>query len=138
MMMDTTRLQFLRTIDKHDRLGTGGVIDLLQKPMPEGPALDPVRAALVGEILDAQGGTNSETIQAMKSWFGRAQKITARLDFMVWLDDQSTYNEHGKTAWDRLIEMPTNADETWRDGGRPANIGWALDDLLAHITGEGQ
>jgi hypothetical protein len=132
---DKTRLQFLRTLDKRDRLGVDATVELLQQDMPVGPGLDPVRAELVKRFLVIGGGDGAGVIEEIGSWFEEVRTVSLRLELMVALDSGQTMVE-GKSAWDRLLELPPNADETWRDGGRPRNIGWALDDLIEHMVEE--
>ncbi len=137
-MSDETKLQVLRTIDKFDKIGRDGVVELLQKPVAEfGAALDPVRAGLIGLFMDVNGSSNEQTVQDIGRFFGHAKKVGSRLEMMAVLEE--TVDDGGITAWDRLLDMPQNEDETWNDGGRPANIGWALDDILelAAKSGEG-
>lgn len=122
-------LQALRSIDKFDKIGRGGVVELLQKPEEEfGANLDPVQAELIGMFLDVNGATNEETLNNMAEFFQHAGRIRTRVDLMVLLD--SSEDASGKTKWDHLLAMRTNEDQTWRDGARPANVAWALDDMV--------
>lgn len=107
------KIQCLRTIDKVDRLGLDAVTKLLMEPMPDGPDLDAGQAFCIGAFLEAgTGGPICDRFLAIDG--------LERTD----LGD-------GTTAWDRLIALPQNPDQTWRDGGRPENIAWAIDDLIA-------
>lgn len=132
-MTNSQYLQVLRSIDKFDKIGRDGVVALLQKPVDEfGANLDPVRAELVGMYLDTTGATNEETLDNIGAFFKRAARVRTRLDLMVMLEE--AVEPGGKTKWDRLLAMPTNEDQTWNDGGRPANIAWALDDMVLALT----
>lgn len=123
------KLQTLRTIDKFDKIGRDGVVDLLQKDTDEfGANLDPVSAGLIGLFLDTDGATNEETLDNVKKFFKHAGRVRSRLQLMIALEE--TVDSDGKTKWDRLLEMQPNDDESWNDGGRPANIAWALDDMV--------
>lgn len=129
MTMDPRHLQVLRTIDKFDKIGRDGVVALLQKPVEEfGAGLDPVRAELVGLFLDTKGATNEETLNNMRAFFKHAGLVRTRLDLMVMLEE--AVEADGTTKWDRLLALRANEDQTWSDGGRPANIAWALDDMV--------
>ena len=129
-MNDGQDLQILRSIDKFDKIGRDGVIELLQKPEEEfGAGLDPVSAGLIGLFLDVSGSSNEETIDNLKAWYNHALKVRTRVGMMVILEESVEPN--GTTKWDRLIAMRQNEDETWRDGGRPKNIAFALDDMIA-------
>ena len=125
--------QVLRTLDKADKIGVDGFIALLQEP-PEkfGAGLDRFRAEWIGSFRRCTGRDNDETIANLRAWFEIAPTIRRRLDLMCALAKQT--DAGGTTAWDRLLNMPDNDDQSWRDGGRPANIGWALDDLGAALA----
>lgn len=131
-------LQILRTIDKFDKIGRDGVVELLQKPAEEfGADLDPVRAAMVGLFLDsAVGDSNEQTIANIERTMAHIAKIRGRLDLMCKLEDTVVDARAGETAWDRLLNMPVNADNTWTGRGRPRNVAWALDDLLYAVHGD--
>lgn len=122
----------LRTIDKVDKLGVAGVVELLQKPPEEfGADLDPVRAAFFGMFLSAGSdgaADNARTLETLRDMGARAALIGGRLALMCAMDE-TVVDEDGTTAWDRFLAMPPNTDNTWSGEGRPANIGWALDDL---------
>jgi hypothetical protein len=118
-------MQILRSIDKHDKIGTDGVVALLQKPETEfGAGLDPVRAALIGAFLNARGPDNAATLANLQAFFLHATRVNRRLQLLVAMD-----RGDGETALDRLLAMPPNANNTWENGGRPFNIAWALDDI---------
>lgn len=124
--------QILRTIDKHDKLGTDGVVELLQKPPEEfGCDLDPIRAGLIGQFLDCKGGDNSETLENMREYFSHARRVTARIRLMTAMEQDVEGRD--TTPFDDFLAMPANDDETWRNGGRPKNIAWALDDILLKL-----
>lgn len=131
-MSGIVETQILRTLDKHDKIGTNGVVELLQKgPEDFGAGLDPVRAGLIGQFLECKGADSTETIANMKKWFYHAGKVMSRLRFIDILDQIET--SQGKTMLDDLLDMPTNADETWSDGRRPHNIAFAIDDIISVI-----
>jgi len=122
-------LQVLRSIDKFDRIGRAGVVELLQKPASEfGADLDPVRAEFIGMMLDTRADTNEGTLAALTDLMGRAALVNSRLKLMALMENSVLPD--GSTVWDRLIGMPVNADNSWSDDARPENIGWALDDIL--------
>lgn len=130
-----TQIQVLRTIDKLDKVGLGGVEKLLTIGLTDvsgsfipGCGLDPIQTNLLMGFLATKGETNDATLRAISAWFGRAQQVNSRIDMMVFLEDTDIGGD--RTAWDRLLDMRPNEDETWSDGGRPANIAWALDDLV--------
>ena len=123
------KLQTLRTIDKFDKIGRDGVVELLQKPLEEfGANLDPIQAELIGIFLDTPGATDEEKINNIGEFFKLAKRVRCRIDLMVLMEEQ--VNADGKTMWDKLIAMRCNADQTWEHGGRPENIAWALDDII--------
>lgn len=127
----TAALQVLRTLDKFDAIGRDGVVELLQKPAAEfGADLDPVQAGLVGLFLDCSGTSNKQTIDKVKRWFANARNVRSRVDMMALLEGHG----EGETAFDRLLRMPANDDNTWSDGRRPRNIAWALDDLATALA----
>lgn len=131
--MNSMEIQVLRTIDKFDRIGRDGVVELLQKPEGEfGAGLDPVRAELVGQLFDTKGQTNRETLENLTRYIKHAGRVGLRLRIMTYLETQEI--KDGYTMWDRLIDMPTSPDETWQNGMRPENLGWALDDIAALIA----
>ena len=127
----------LRTIDKCDRIGIEGVVALLQKPESAfGAGLDKITAQWIGQFLGTKGQNNDETIANMRAWFARASLIQRRLDLMTSLE--STDAGDGRTQWDNLIDTPPNGDQSWSNGGRPENIGWALDDIAIRAQGGGE
>jgi hypothetical protein len=127
--MNERQLQVLRAIDKCGRIGREGVVALLQKgPEEFGAGLDAVSASLIGLFLGLQGRTNEETVELASGFARRARQVRSRLALMEALDGVALSD--GTTAWERLLAMRQNADQTWRDGGRPANIAWALDDIM--------
>lgn len=131
--MSPENLQVLRTIDKHDRIGTAGVVELLQKPVEEfGAGLMGWQAILIGDFLETKSPDfdDSKPLANISAWFGRASMVKSRILFMAELERRIVDPATGETAWDRLLAMEARADQTWNDGGRPANIAWALDDLL--------
>ena len=132
MATEDTRAQVLRTIDKADKIGVAGVVELLQRPVEDfGAGLDPVRAALIGRFLETKGDTNEQTLANMRAWFDHAPQVMRRLDLAVTLDEIAVGN---RTALDVILALPARSDQTWSDGGRPANIGIALDDMIAAMN----
>ena len=143
-------LQVLRVMDKHDKLGTQGVVTELQKPQADfGAGLDPARARMIGAFLDTKGADNSETLANMREWFLRAAAkqqaaklmmesplVVSRCQMMCVLDDDVLAPD-GQTGLDYFLSLPVNTNETWDDGGRPNNIGWMLDDLLGEARKAG-
>lgn len=128
--LSATHLQILRCIDKTDKLGKDGVVELLQKPLSEfGADLDPVFAGVVGMLLHAD-------LNSVRNVLLRASRVRSRLALIVLLDE--TQHEDKPTALDYLISMPTNRDNTWSNGGRPENIAWALDDILELLCEDGE
>ena len=117
------KLQALREIDKLDKIG------------PEG-----VRAMLTAGLKDASGAFNpglelhpfqADFLIAVCQTKGdgalpRIKQLVSRVDLMCALEAIEVAT--GETAWDRLLSLQQNQDETWATGGRP-NIAWALDDL---------
>jgi hypothetical protein len=117
--MDATWLQVLREIDKLDRVGAEGVFDRLTKG-----ARDESGAFIPGVGLPA-----GKAALLLGAIVGRP--IIDRIAVMEALENHE--NANGSTAWDEFLALPTNADNTWKDGGRPQNIAWAIDDLIAII-----
>jgi histidyl-tRNA synthetase len=128
-VMDEQYLQVLRSIDKYDKIGVDDVVELLQKPIEEfGANLDPISARFFGLFLKTTGETNKETLDNIEKLLKRAPRIRTRIDLIVLLEE--TLEPNGKTKWERLLEMRRNEDQSWNNGGRPANIAWALDDIV--------
>lgn len=122
----------LRAIDKYDRVGPEGVrarlTDGLQDKsgaMIEGVGLSKTQAEVIISFLD---GRHGDGLDGMKSWFNH---VPARFRLMSFLDQ--AYVDGERTYLDLLLEMPKNEDQTWKDGGRPANLGWAMDDIIAAV-----
>ncbi len=126
-------MQVMRSIDKWDRLGRTGVYDLLTTGRTdESGAFVPgcgIHPAQAGAICAFVGQDFGVGIEGMEKWFGR---IGSRFHLMIRLEE--TVTTDGTTAWDRLLAMPVNEDDTWSDGRRPANIGWALDDIIILLS----
>lgn len=121
----------LRTIDKADKIGIEGVIELLQKPVSQfGADLDKIRAAWIGEFISSRSadGDTEKTLENMRAWFDRAPIVLRRMQMINVLDRVDLGD--GYTKLDELIDMDQNEDETWTSTARPKNIGWALDDLI--------
>lgn len=120
MMQDQNKLQILRHIDKLDRVGPEGVFDRLTTG-----AKDDSGAFISGV------GLEKSTALLLLGFVVTDRPIMARIDLMVKLNAHELPS--GGTALDWLLDMPANADNTWKEGGRPANIAWALDDILAYL-----
>jgi hypothetical protein len=152
--LTTQQVQTLRTMDKADKIGVAGVVEQLQKPPEEfGAGLTRTQARMIGAFMAAKGADNYETLANMRAWFMAAAESSSALiaaaqnDMIVnrcrlvnLLDDEIMFSD-GTTGLDRFMAMPANADQTWSDGGRPENVGWAMDDiagalLLADVTME--
>jgi hypothetical protein len=116
-MTDEKWLHVLRQIDKLDRVGLAGVY----KRLTTG-ATDSSEAFVPGVGLESRQAV-------LIFWLMCLPQVSSRIDVMVALDAQQ--NTDGTTGLDALLAMKANADNTWSNGGRPENIGWALDDLLA-------
>jgi hypothetical protein len=135
--MSDQSLQILREIDKLDKLGVAGVCAMLGEGMKDtsgafnpGVGLMPIQVGMIRLFLTETTGhaSNEATLAAMKEAMGRLSKIRCRIDLMAALEE-TIVDAGGTTAWDRLLAMTPNSDETWNNRGRPANIAWALDDL---------
>jgi hypothetical protein len=116
-MTDEKWLHVLRQIDKLDRVGLAGVY----KRLTTG-ATDSSEAFVPGVGLESRQAV-------LIFWLMCLPQVSSRIDVMVALDAQQ--NTDGTTGLDALLAMKANADNTWSNGSRPENIGWALDDLLA-------
>lgn len=126
------RLQALRTIDKWDKLGRDGVLALLQKDRAEfGSELQFWQAALLVDFIGSP--TTGLDPKVIETKLRDMTRIRSRFGLMAGLDSDATACPAGKTAWDRLIEMPTCKNQAWGNGCRPANIAWALDDIAAFL-----
>jgi hypothetical protein len=139
--------QVLRTMDKADKIGIAGVVEQLQRPAEQfGAGLTRTQARMIGAFMATKGADNYATLANMRAWFAEATAFnaaitTAAQDLMIvercrlvnLLDDEIVFSD-GTTGLDRLMAMPTNADQTWRDGGRPENIAWAIDDILDAVS----
>lgn len=125
--------QVLREIDKWDKVGAEGVRARLTTGLTDssgaqvpGVGLHPVQADAIIAFIDQRFGAG---VEGMERWF---DLVGTRLQLIVGLD-QMVIRENGYTAWDSLIDAPTNADNTWSTGRRPENIGWALDDIACLV-----
>jgi len=119
MALDATWLQVLREVDKLDRVGVEGVFDRLTKG-----ARDDSGAFVPGVGLPAGKAALLLGMIVGKPIIDRIVVIDAL---------ESHENPNGSTAWDEFLALPANDDNTWRDGGRPKNIAWAIDDLIVSI-----
>ena len=114
-------LQVLREVDKLDRLGP----DQVRVNLVDVAGVHPVQAEAIIAFVDQRFGAG---VDGMQRWF---DVIGTRFELMIALQECDVGN--GRTAWDVLIETPTNADNSWEGGGRPENIGFALDDIVQLI-----
>jgi hypothetical protein len=119
MAKNATWLQILREVDKLDRVGAEGVFDRLTKG-----AKDESGAFVPGVGLPAGKA-------ALLLGMIAGKPIIDRIAVMHALESHE--NPDGSTAWDEFLALPTNVDNTWRDGKRPKNIAWAIDDLIVSI-----
>lgn len=135
------RVQVLREIDKLDKIGLDGVCSMLGDGLRDasgafnkGVGLMPVQVGIIRLFLTETTGhdSNEKTLAALKTVMLRLGRIRGRIDLMCALEE-SADEASGLTAWDKLLAMPTNKDNTWSNGGRPGNVGWALDDMLDAI-----
>lgn len=124
--------QVLREIDKWDKVGREGVKKRLTTGLTDesgaviaGVGLHIVQAEAIVALLDQRFG---EGVNGMARWFNL---IGTRFALMTALEGISPSD--GRTMWDDLIDMPVNDDETWSEGRRPKNIGWALDDIAEAV-----
>jgi len=123
-MNSEQRLQTLRTIDKVDKIGIDGVVELLQKPADEfGVDLMECQAILIGEFCGAKGETNSETISKLRDQFARMDMVSSRFKLIGLMEENHTL--------DVFLALKPNKDNTWKNRGRPENIAWALDDIIS-------
>lgn len=136
--MSAVRLQVLREIDKLDRIGVDGVCAMLGDGVRDssgafnkGVGLHPLQIGIIREFLEI-GGDNP--LGYLSEFFSKISLVRTRVALMAALED--TTLPDGSTAWDRLIAMRENEDNTWSDGGRPRNIAWALDDLIEKKDGD--
>lgn len=116
------KLQVLRSIDKYDRVGDCGLFDLLTKGKMDSS----------GAFIDGANLSSSKAL-FLVSLVSKNRNLHARLNLIEALENEvirQGEDNCGWTAWDELLNMPINEDETWKDGGRPANIAWALDDII--------
>ena len=125
--MANVRIQVLREIDKLDKIGPDGVRAMLTTgamdasgAFNKGVGLHPFQAEF---LISAISGNREDPL-------GHMRRLCNRMDMLVALEETVLDAQTGETAWERLLAMPRNADETWGQNSRPANIGWALDDLV--------
>ena len=145
--MNDQLLQVLREIDKLDKIGLDGVCAMLGNGLRDasgafnkGVGLMPIQVGMIRLFLTATADrqmNNDETLNRIRDVAHRLENIRSRIDLMSVLEE--AVQSDGTTAWDALIALPTTNNETWSDTPclmRPANIAWALDDILyaAKIT----
>ncbi len=137
----TKATQTLREIDKLEKIGLDGVCAMLGAGHKDasgafnvGVGLDPLQVGMVRMFLtDNIGQTNEETLDLLSKKMALLGQIRSRIDVMVFLEETIVNHRTGETAWERLLDMPQNADETWGANSRPANIAWALDDIVKAV-----
>ncbi|MEN0039851.1 MAG: hypothetical protein AAF764_00800 [Pseudomonadota bacterium] len=129
------RIQVLRTIDKMDKIGLNGVREKLQAPREEfGAELHPIQAELLCNFIRPDDGPHGGcTIETLMARCKHLTLVSSRFKLIELLDGKATEDADGQTAWDRLLSMPVCARQSWENGCRPENIGWALDDLTQTI-----
>jgi hypothetical protein len=125
--MSDVRLQVLREIDKLDKIKADGVRAMLTTGMKDasgafnqGLGLHPFQADFLVSAISGGAGDP----------LGHIKRLCSRINMMVALEKTIVDQRTGETAWGLLLNTPGNADETWGENSRPANIGWALDDLV--------
>lgn len=106
----------LRAIDAYDRIGARGVFDRLT-------------AGRLDDSGDFKPGVGATPSQAVVLCGMLNREIGDRVKLMASLEN-TVVGPSGETAWDRLLAMEINADELWKDGRRPGNIAFALDDIM--------
>lgn len=134
-MMNESMLQALRTIDKVDRLGVDGVRALLVKPLGGddfGAGLQPWQAEILCRLLDLRSSPQATIIPDLMAYLRTVDRVAGRIRLMAVMEGLTV---QAATVWDHLLAMPGNVDNTWGPDGksRPANIGWALDDIIAWL-----
>lgn len=117
-----TKLAAMRAIDAYDRIGVLGVFDRLTAG----------RTDESGAFTQGVGATNG---QAMIVCGLLARHVGERLVTIEFLERAVINQETQETAWDRLIAMDTNSDNTWNNSKRPANIAFVLDDIGRLLLG---
>lgn len=135
MTHDGIAFETLRQIDKLDKVGIEGVRARLTTGVSddsgafvEGVGMRDTQANAIVAFLDGSFGTG---VEGMRRWF---DLIGTRMKLMVALE--SIENEDGTTKFDELLSMPVCPNQTWEDGHRPENIGWAIDDIADCIRCE--
>ena len=134
-----TALNVLRQIDKLETLGVDGVCAMLGGGLTDasgavnpGVGLDPVQVGMMRIFLTdttaQEGDSNEARLDRIGAAVSRLGQIRSRIDLLACLED--TMGSDGTTAWDKLLALRANDDETWSEGGRPANLTWALDDII--------
>lgn len=127
--MTEQEAQTLRTMDKFDKIGAAGVVELLQKPFEDfGANLTKEQAEIIGFFVSLRGVDNRETISNLVNLFSPNRRLPARLDLLDLLE-ATPHDEHGDWLG-YYLALPANKDQTWGRGGRPANVAWMLDDMV--------
>lgn len=116
------RLDVLRAMDGFDRLGPIGVFERLTTG----------RRDASGAWVAGCGITSAQAVVLLGVLVGPT--VNDRLAMMARLEEK-VIGPAGYTAWDAVLDMQANDDETWARGGRPRNIGFALDDLIELAKG---
>lgn len=139
------RKNILRQIDKFDKIGIDGVCAMLGDGLTDksgafnkGAGLLPIQVSIIRLFLES--GREAKTYEEQLNAFAETEKHIRcahnRIELMAKLEE-SVIDEHGATAWDRFLALRPNADNSWSDGGRPKNVGWALDDILENVRRRG-
>lgn len=141
-MPNQDNLQILREIDKLDKIGLDGVCAMLGEGLKDasgafnkGVGLMPMQVAMYRYFFESTAGLtdNQDILAALEGALIHLDKVRTRIDLMALLEERVVDAETGKTLWDHLLNMAANTDQTWSNGGRPENVGWALDDLVKII-----
>lgn len=114
--MTAQTVQILRSLDKQDRVGEAGVIDLLTNGRrDESGDFTPGCGLSVAQAVTLLG-----LLKCVNATFNpdhEGSVLVARRFALIEAMESAVNEKTGRTAWDELIDM------------RPANVAWALDDI---------